>query len=70
MDAQRYIVTVNYELVANDGSGSEGEKTRTGTLWATSPDDARARMEVWAKLEFRRVGFKVVAHATDAKLAP
>jgi hypothetical protein len=69
MNAQRYLVTVTYERVARDGSGSEGTRTRSGTLWATSPDDAKARMEHWAELEFRRPGFTVIAHATDAQLA-
>ena len=69
MEAQRYTVTVSYELVARDGSKPDGPRTKTGTLWATSSNDAKARMEHWAKLEFRRAGFIVVAHASDARLA-
>lgn len=69
MDAQRYTVTITSELVPLDGSKSAGPKTRTVTMWATSPDDAKKKVEYWAKREFHRDGFDVVAHATDAQLA-
>lgn len=68
--ARRYIVTVSYELVPRDGSPSDGTRMRTGTIWATSVEDAGAKMEHWAKLEFRRAGFEVVAHASGGRLAP
>ena len=66
---QRYLVTVSYEHVARDGSKPDGPKTMSGTMWAKNPDEAKAKMERWAKLEFRRAGFAVISHATEAKLA-
>ena len=69
MDTQRYTVTVSHELVARDGSKPGGPWTRTVTMWATSPDDAKKKVERWAQREFHQNGFVVIAHATDAKLA-
>lgn len=70
-DAQRYTVTVTYEVSARDGSGPNGTWTRTVTLWALSPTKAKAQAEGWAKREFGGDGRNVVtAHATDAQLTP
>ena len=67
---QRYSVTVTHELVAPDGrSVAAVPWTRTVTMWALSPEDAKRKVEAWAKREFARPGFKVLANATEAKLA-
>ena len=70
MDAQRYSVTITHELVPTDSSKKpEGPWERTVTMWGTSPEDAKTKVERWAKREFHVRGFTVVARATDAKLA-
>jgi hypothetical protein len=38
-------------------------------MWALSPEDAKRKVETWAKREFARPGFKVLANAIEAKLA-
>jgi len=69
VDAKRYTVTVTHELVALDGSGSSGAKTRTATIWALSAAIAKEKVEHWAEREFHQQGFAVIAHADDARFA-
>ena len=70
MNGQRYTMTVTYELVAPDGSRSDVSKPMSATMWAESAAAAQAKVERWARREFRRPGFSVIAHATEARLAP